>query len=75
MESQRKDSTPQQVIHAHYSKWLEATARERSYASGVFFAREVTNLGKDTFEGFSEGDICRVIGCQAADWQSPLPPS
>ena len=53
----------QQAIHAHYSEWLAATGRERSNFNGVLFARQVTNLGRDLFEGMPEDAICKVIGC------------
>lgn len=54
---------PHQAIHANYSEWLEATARERSNYSGVLFARQITNMGRDLFEGMTEDELCKTIGC------------
>ena len=64
MTGRRKDPTPQQAVHAHYSEWLEATGRERSNFSGVLFARQVTELGRVRFQGMTEKEICQVIGCE-----------
>lgn len=63
----KADPTPQQAVDAHYREWLEATLRERSNFNGVLFARQVTNLGRDLFEGMTEEDICQAIGC---DWRA-----
>ena len=58
----RKDPTPQQAIHAHYSQWLGENVLERSAFNGGMFAFMVTSFGKARFEGLTEVEICSIIG-------------
>lgn len=62
MAPPRNNPLTRQAVLETYATWLKAHGLPRSPFAGGAFAREVTNAGRERFDGLSEEDVCEIVG-------------
>lgn len=62
MAPRRNTPLTRQAVLEAYAAWLKARGLARSPITGGAFAREVTNAGRERFDGLSEEDVCVIVG-------------